>query len=88
MEKTINVTFDGEVFRPDETVDIPTDTKGRITVENGTGKLEMKYAKRKPGGKPYAAFEYMRSVKLDGPSDFSANVDEYIYHGKPFPDEK
>lgn len=28
--------------------------------------------------------EALLSIKLDGPPDFSSNLDDYLYHGKPF----
>ena len=28
--------------------------------------------------------EKMRKVRIDGPSDFSTNLDDYLYHGKKF----
>ena len=92
MEKTINATFDGEVFRPDDPLDLPRDTKVKIIFDERPKKKAKKpklvVVPRKPGGKPYGFFEYARSLKLEGPSDWSENLDDYLYHGKPFPDEE
>lgn len=88
MEKTISATFDGEVFRPDEPVDLPSDSKVSLLISVPEKKLRLKFAKKKlPLGEPYGALKYLASLKLGGPSDWSANVDEYLYHGKPFPDD-
>lgn len=88
MEKTIDATFDGEVFRPDEPVDLADNTRVRLVIEEAPKTLGLEFARRKRGAKPYAFFEYARSIDLDLPSDFSVNLDEYLYHGKPFPDEE
>ncbi len=89
MEKTVDATYDGEVFRPDEPVNLEVNTKVRVLIEQPGNELELKFAKKKNGGKPYAFFEFARSANLEGlPSDFSENLDDYLYHGKPFPDEE
>ncbi len=78
MEKTIDATYDGDVFRPDEPVDLEPNTEVRLT-------LVVK--KRKKKGRPYAFFEYARSVSIDAPADFASNIDDYLYGGKSFGDE-
>lgn len=88
MEKTVDATFDGEVFRPDEPVDLASNTKVRVLIDEPAKKLKLKFAKRKKGGQPYSFFKYCASLNLDGPSDFSTNLDDYLYHGKPFDDEE
>ena len=89
MEKTVDATFDGEVFRPDEPVDLASDTKVKIIIDEvRPKKLNLSIAARKRKAKPYAFFEYLRTLNLDGPSDFSTNLDEYLYHGKTMNDEK
>lgn len=88
MEKIVDATYDGEVVRFDEPVDLAKDTKVRVVIDEPRKKLKLTFAKKKPGGKPYAFLEYARSLELDGPSDFSKNLDDYLYHGKPFPDEE
>lgn len=88
MDKTVNATFDGEVFRPDEPVDLESNTKVRLLIEETPKKrLKLEIMPKKPGGEPYGAFKYLASLKLDGPSDWSENLDEYLYYGKPFPNE-
>lgn len=92
MEKSVEATFDGEVFRPEEPVDLASNTKVTLTFQKRSKrkskKLKLVYVPKKPGGKPYGFLDYLASLNLDGPSDFSTNLDDYLYHGKPFPDEK
>lgn len=88
MEKIVDATYDGEVVRFDEPVNLASNTKVRVLIDQPEDKLKLKFVKKKKGGKPYGFLEYARSLKLDGPSDFSTNLDDYLYHGKPFPDEE
>jgi hypothetical protein len=87
MEKSVTAIFDGEVFRPDEPADLESNTKVRLLFEETPNALELKFSKRKNRGEPYGFLKYLESLELDGPSDRSTNLDEYLYHGKPFPDE-
>jgi predicted DNA-binding antitoxin AbrB/MazE fold protein len=71
MELTFEATFDGEVFRPTEEVNLKPNTKVTVTVDKTkTGKL-------------LSSLEFMASLKPDSPSDFSKNIDDYLYDGKP-----
>ena len=92
MDKTINATFDGEVFRPDEPVDLEANAKVLLEIKEirpRKRKTKLVFAKKKPGGKPYAFIDTALSMRLEGlPPDYSENLDEYLYHGKPFPDEE
>ncbi len=71
MELTFDVTFDGKVFRPNEEIKLKPNTKGKVTVD------EIK------SNKPLSSLEFIASLKLEGPSDFSKNLDDYLYGGKP-----
>ena len=92
MEKILDATFDGEVFRPDEPVDLASNTKVKVIVEDEADetkepkKLKLVEMPKKGKGEPYAFLRYARSLKLDGPSDFSKNLDEYLYGGKSLDD--
>jgi len=89
MEKTVDATFDGEVFRPDEPVDLASNTKVKIIIdEEKPKKLKLSMTAKTGKAKPYAFFDYLRTLNLEGPSDFSPNLDEYLYHGKPMNNEK
>lgn len=75
MEKIFKATYDGEVFRPNEPVDLDPDTE--VTVHSN-GKEN----------RPLSFLQTARSLKLRGPSDFSSNLDDYLYGGKPIRDEE
>ena len=87
MEKIVNVTFDGEVFRPDEPVDLKPNTKVKITIEKEK-KLKLVMVPKNAKGKPYAWLDYLISVNLDGSSDFSTNLDDYLFRGKLLEDNE
>ena len=69
MVKTIDATFDGIVFRPAEPISLEPNTRVRITVETPTLATE-----------PGASFlDTARSLNLEGPADWSANLHRYLY---------
>ncbi len=78
MSLTIDATFDGEVFRPDEKIDLEPNTKV---------KLELVVKKKEKTGEPHSFINYVRSVSIDAPPDFATNIDEYLYGGKSLEDE-
>ncbi|MGI8642363.1 MAG: antitoxin family protein [Pyrinomonadaceae bacterium] len=87
MEKILDATYDGEVFRPDEPVDLPSDTKVKVIIEEEPKKLKLVEMPKKGKGEPYAFLRYARSVSIDAPPDFASNIDEYLYGGKSLDDE-
>jgi predicted DNA-binding antitoxin AbrB/MazE fold protein len=56
MGLVIEVTFDGEVFRPTEKIDLKPDTEVTLTV------IEI------ISDKPVKAIEFNDSLQIDGPS--------------------
>ena len=72
MTKTLEATFDGEVLRPDEPIELPPNTRVRVTIDT-TVKLERR---------PFAFFEVARSLNLEGPPDWARNFDDYLYGAK------
>lgn len=78
MSLTIEATFDGEVFRPDEKVDLEPNTKV---------KLQLVVKKKEKTGEPNSFINYVRSVSIDAPPDFAQNIDEYLYGGKSLENE-
>lgn len=69
MSETIEATFDGKVFRPETPVGLAPNTRVTITIETGSSVKSTK-----------ASFlQTASALKLDGPSDWSANIDEYLY---------
>ncbi len=83
MEKILDATYDGEVFRPDEPVDLASNTKVKIIVEDKEPKkLKLVEMPKKGKGEPYAFLKYLESVSIDAPPDYASNIDEYLYGGK------
>jgi predicted DNA-binding antitoxin AbrB/MazE fold protein len=88
MEKIVEATYDGEVFRPDEPVDLEPNTKAKIIIEGEEEKPKKpKLIARKGKGEPYAFLKYARSASIDAPPDFASNIDDYLYGGKSLDDE-
>lgn len=75
MTVTIRARFDGKVFHPSEPLDLPPDTEVVITVEETDNSDED----------AYRFFRVARSLKLEGPADWSRRFDEYLY---PDPDSE
>lgn len=69
MTETFEATFDGDVFRPDEPVGLRPNTRVRLTVESTEA----------PEPKPKSFLRVARSLELEGPSDWSSSLDEYLY---------
>ncbi len=78
MSLTIEATFDGEVFRPDEKVNLEPNTKV---------KLQLVVKKKEKTGEPNSFIKYVRSVSIDAPPDFAQNIDDYLYGGKSLENE-
>ncbi len=71
MIKTIEVVFDGTVFHPMESVALPPNTRTRVTIETVL-----------PSEEKAASFLHTaRTLHLNGPPDWSANIDEYLRGG-------
>jgi hypothetical protein len=67
MSKTVEATYDGHVFRLSETLDILPDTKVWITVDTV------------PPNEPQSFLRVARGAHIDGPADWSENLDGYLY---------
>jgi hypothetical protein len=63
------LVFDGKVFHPEEPVDLKPDTRVRATLERD----EPAQAKER------SFLETARSLRLNGPPDWSARLEEYLY---------
>lgn len=72
MLKTLDAVFDGTVLHPVEPLALKPNTRVRITIETEP-------AKQKQG----SFLQTARSLELAGPSDWSENVEEYLYGNKP-----
>lgn len=77
MNQTLEATFDGQVFRPVETVDLEPDTKVELVVT----------VKVLPEEKSKSFLRTARSLKLKGLKDFSSHLDDYLYGGAKLDDE-
>lgn len=68
MIKTIEAVFDGEVFFPAEPIALKPNTRVKIIIETLTSDEDE-----------IASFlQTARSLNLNGPVDWSANLDEYL----------
>jgi hypothetical protein len=72
VSHTFDAVFDGEVFRPDDHIELEPNTRVRVTVET------ISPSPTKPAG-PYSFLRVARSLKIEGPPDWSENLDEYLY---------
>ena len=70
MSTVIEATFDGEVFRPSQPVPLEPNTPVRLAVET---------ASPTPAPAPCSFLDTAISLKLEGPADWSANIDKYQY---------
>ncbi len=69
MTKTLHAIYDGEVFRPEKPLDLEPNIRVRITIETSQGKAQ----------KGHSFLETARSLKLEGPSDWSVHFEDYLY---------
>ena len=69
MSTTVDATFDGHVFRPVNPVELKPNTSVRLTVETLV----------EPAPKTASFLQVARSLNLEGPADWSANLDKYLY---------
>jgi hypothetical protein len=70
MIQTLEAVFDGTVLRPIKPLGLEPNTHVMITVE--TNQTEPKQTKR-------SFIQTARSLNLDGPSDWSERIDDYLY---------
>ncbi len=69
MVKTLEAVFDGTVFHPEEPLALAPNTRVRITVETMPPTHDT----------PRSFLQTARSLQLEGPADWSSNLDEYLY---------
>jgi predicted DNA-binding antitoxin AbrB/MazE fold protein len=77
MSQILEATFDGQVFRPVQTVELQPDTQVEFVV---TVKIPAEE-------KPKSFLRTTRALKLKGPKDFSSRIDDYLYGGANLDDE-
>jgi len=71
MTQTLEATFDGKVLRPDIPLKLRPNTRVRVTVET------IKTAKKKR-----SFLRTAKSLKLEGPRDWSTHIEDYLYAEK------
>ncbi len=69
MIKTIEPLFDGEVLHPDEPLALKPNTRVRLTIETTPVTSDQQVS----------FLQVARSLDLDGPPDWSARLEEYLY---------
>ena len=69
MAMTFHLTYDGEVFRPDEPINLEADTRIRVTIQ----------AIESRSRHPRSFLATARTLNLDGPKDWAARIDDYLY---------
>jgi predicted DNA-binding antitoxin AbrB/MazE fold protein len=72
MTTVIEATFDGAVFRPSKPVALKPNTTVRLTVE------ALPLSKE-----PTSVLDVAESLNLEGPTDWSVNLDKYLYGEEP-----
>ena len=75
MTLTIDAIYDGQVFRPAKPVDLKPNTPVTISVI---------YAARE---QPTSFLDIALSLQLDGPSEWSQNLADYLYGEKTIDEE-
>ncbi len=74
---SVNATYDGEVVRTDEPLPLPPNA--RVTVSYETADEEQPPAEAtKEKGERGIFFRTARSLRLEGPPDWSERFDEYL----------
>jgi predicted DNA-binding antitoxin AbrB/MazE fold protein len=69
MTTTLDAIYDGKVLRLDEPIPLAPNTRVRITIETTRPIIKKKRS----------FLQTARSLKLRGPSDWSARFEDYLY---------
>jgi len=72
MSETIEALYDGSVLRPVEPLTLEPNTRVWIVIEIAPLIIDT----------PSSFLRTARSLNLDGPSDWSANLENYLYGDK------
>ena len=71
MSQTLDAVFDGNVFRPDQPIELEPNTRVRITIEPTLTSEQNSES----------FLRVARSLNLEGPPDWSSRLDDYLYGG-------
>jgi hypothetical protein len=77
MSATVKATFDGEGLRPDEPLELAPQTRVRVIIE----------PEEAPALRTTSFVRTAQSLQLEGPEDWSSNLDEYLYGKRPQADD-
>jgi predicted DNA-binding antitoxin AbrB/MazE fold protein len=69
MTKTLHAIYDGKVFRPEKQLDLKPNTRVCMTIEVSEGEPLQRRS----------FLQTARSLKLEGPSDWSGHLEDYLY---------
>lgn len=69
MVQTVEAIYDGTVLHPDEPLPFEANTRVRLIVETMPAKT----------GEPLSFLKVAMSMNLEGPPDWSRNLDHYLY---------
>jgi len=72
MTKTLHAIFDGKVLCLEEPLELKPNTHVKVRIET----ISV------PHGKKCSFFKTARSLKLEGPVDWSTNLEEHLYGEK------
>ncbi|MBI4652079.1 DUF104 domain-containing protein [Candidatus Desantisbacteria bacterium] len=72
MRKTLNAIYNGKVLLPEELLELKPNTHVKVTIEL----VKEKKAKKR------SFLNTAKSLKIEGPVDWSANLEEYLYGEK------
>ena len=72
-------TYDGEVFRPDEAVDLPPDTPVILMVSTSSAHTAAEEKADELNRRPKSFLETALALAAEGPQDLSMRIDEYLY---------
>ena len=75
MSQTVEAVFDGEVLRPTEPLQLEPNTRVLVTLEVQENQGEAK-----------SFLQVARSLELEGPADWSAHIEDYLYGDKRYND--
>lgn len=68
MTATMTALYDGKVLHLDEAIELKPNTRVRITIET-----------EQPTSPKASFLQTARSLRLQGPADWSAHLDDYLY---------
>ncbi|MBU0566715.1 hypothetical protein KJ693_01095 [bacterium] len=72
MTRTLEAVFDGKALYPEEPLELEPNTYVTLTIET------VKTSKKRKD----SFLKTARSLKLEGPPDWSAHLEEYLYGEK------